>query len=160
MTIFTRSVHLLLRVSAAVAAVGGLGLGLLQLSKSLPLLPYQESMLDGSSSVRETRPDVVLVLGYQANHYTAEPSSSAMCEPLNSSGRQSSGTGPCSLHCSLTTPHSAPGARSRRGVLLVNRSRENGHIWACVWGAQSAICQPLKLKWPPEFRDGSLLTPL
>ena len=66
---------LLLHFCAAVGAVGGLGLGLLQLSKSLPLLPYQESMLDGSSSVSETRPDVVLVLGYQANHYTAEPSS-------------------------------------------------------------------------------------
>ena len=42
----------------------------------------------------------------------------------------------------------------------MNRSRENGQIWACVWVAKSAISQPLKLKCPSELRNRPLLTPL
>ena len=56
-----------------------------------------------------------------------------------------------------STVHQAPGPG--RGVLLFDRSRENGHIWACVCEHKSVIFPGPKLNDASEFRNESLLSP-
>ena len=56
-----------------------------------------------------------------------------------------------------STVHQAPCLG--RGVLLFDRSRENGHIWACVREHKSAIFPGPDLSTPSEFRNESLLIP-
>ena len=50
-----------------------------------------------------------------------------------------------------STVHQAPGPG--RGVLLFDRSRENGHIWACVWSTKSVIFQRTGSQYPVRVQE-------